>query len=124
MADQGISWVDVRISHKAEPGDKVSIRYRASFPHSAPGVYFDIIKESETPYKFTLGRNKVIEGLERGLQGMQVGGVRRITLDPKLAFKDAGVEGKVPPNSTVIYEVELVKLVKRVWHRHKEWTSL
>jgi FKBP-type peptidyl-prolyl cis-trans isomerase len=60
------------------------------------------------PLSFVLGQGEIIQGGERGVEGMNVGGRRRVVIPPDLAFGDAGDRGNVPPNATLIYEVELI----------------
>ena len=74
-------------------------------------VFSDTRKEGE-PYEILLGERNVITGLEYGLEGMQVGGKRRLTIAPHLAYRDKGVVGIIPPNAVLRYEVELLSLKK------------
>src|SRR5438046_10505166 len=59
-------------------------------------------------FSFVLGERNTIAGLERGVEGMQAGGVRRLTFGPQLGYGDRGVPGIVPPNAKLVFEVELL----------------
>ena len=65
---------------------------------------------SDTEFTFRLGSGQVVAGWDEGLVGMQVGGTRVLTVPPELAYGEAGFAPDVPPNSTVIYEVELLEM--------------
>ncbi len=90
----------------AEVGDSVQVNYKGMFED---GEVFD--ESHGTPLPLTLGAGMVIEGWEQGLLGMKVGEKRKLTIPPSLAYGEAG-HGPIPPNSTLIFEVELVKLTK------------
>ena len=79
--------------------------YDASQPDQR-GVQFDS-SIGRTPFTFTLGIGGVIEGWERGLQGMKVGGLRRLVIPPSLGYGDVR-SGQIPPNATLLFEVELL----------------
>lgn len=73
------------------------------------GSEFNNTYTQGTPYQFTLGTGTVIQGWEQGLQGLQVGGKRRLTIPPHLAY-GAQWQGPIPPNSTLIFEIELLSI--------------
>jgi FKBP-type peptidyl-prolyl cis-trans isomerase len=85
----------------AERGDKVSVRCAGFLSRG------DSFQTSEI-ISFKLGRREVIAGLEYGVEGMCVGGRRRIRVSPHLAYGEKGVEGVIPPNAVLIFDVELV----------------
>jgi FKBP-type peptidyl-prolyl cis-trans isomerase FkpA len=74
----------------------------------ADGTQFDSSKEKQDPFEFTLGKKEVIPGWEEGLRGMKVGGTRRLTIPPQLAYGAEGAGDTIPPNATLTFEVELL----------------
>jgi FKBP-type peptidyl-prolyl cis-trans isomerase len=76
----------------------------------ADGTQFDSSKEKRDPFEFTLGKKEVIDGWEEGLPGMKVGGTRRLTIPPELAYGAAGAGDTIPPNETLTFEVELLRV--------------
>ncbi|MBX4181481.1 FKBP-type peptidyl-prolyl cis-trans isomerase [Candidatus Parcubacteria bacterium] len=92
----------------AEPGDKLTVHYVGTLPD---GKVFDSSRDSGTPFSFTLGAGQVIRGWDEGLQGMREGGKRVVTIAPDYAYGEQGV-GPIPPNSTLVFEVELLKVEK------------
>ena len=91
----------------AAVGDTVTVHYTGRFTN---GTIFDSSVGS-TPIQFRLGANQVIPGFEQGIVGMKVGGSRRITIPPSLAYGSAGAgNGRIPPNSTLIFDVQLVSI--------------
>jgi len=99
--------VDVTLGSGAEAkmGDLVSVEYTGTLQD---GTVFDSSRPRGKPLQFRLGTNQVIKGFERGIIGMKPGGVRRITIPPELGYGKKGVPPAVPPNATLIFEVELV----------------
>jgi FKBP-type peptidyl-prolyl cis-trans isomerase len=88
-------------------GDVVTVHYLGTFTN---GVKFDSSYDRGQPLQpFRLGTGAVIPGFEQGLLGMKVGGKRRLTIPPSLAYGSAG-RGSIPPNATLIFEVELLAI--------------
>ena len=85
-------------------GQLVSVHYILSL---SDGTVIQNSKDLGTPFQFTLGAGDVIPGWEMGFVGMKVGGVRTITIPPELAY-GANQVGPIPPNSTLIFTIELI----------------
>lgn len=105
-SNNGVVIKDVLVGQGAvvEPGDTVSVNYVLSL---ADGTVIQNSKDFGAPFKFTLGAGDVIAGWELGFAGMRVGGVRTITVPPELAY-GANKNGLIPPNSTLVFNVELL----------------
>ena len=80
--------------------------YDANAPDNK-GVVFDTT-DGRGPFSFLLGTGQVIQGWDQGLVGMKVGGTRRLIIPPELAYGDQGAGGVIPPNATLIFDVELL----------------
>jgi len=81
--------------------------YDPKQPHHQ-GKKFDSSLDRKQPFQFLLGAHQVIAGWEEGSRGMQVGGVRRLTIGPDLAYGERGAGGVIPPGATLIFEVQLL----------------
>lgn len=90
----------------AEPGHDVSVHYHGTLPD---GSVFDSSRTRNAPFTFGLGKGHVIKGFEEGVTGMHVGDVRRLTIPPELGY-GAKAPGKIPANSTLIFEIELLEV--------------
>jgi FKBP-type peptidyl-prolyl cis-trans isomerase len=66
--------------------------------------------QTDVTTTLTLGERHVIAGLERGLEGMRIGGIRKLRVSPHLAYRDTGVPGVVPPNAVLMFEIELLSI--------------
>ena len=75
------------------------------------GTIFDNSYKRGQPFSFQIGLKQVIEGWEQGLLGMKVGGKRTLMIPPKLAYGDRGAGDLIPPNSTLIFEIEIVDAI-------------
>jgi hypothetical protein len=91
---------------EAKSGDKVTVHYTGTLTN---GTKFDSSVDKGTPYTFTLGAGSVIEGWEKGILGMKVGGKRQLTIPPSLGYGSQD-KGTIPPNSTLLFDVELLKV--------------
>lgn len=87
-------------------GEYVKIHYRGQLED---GTEFDSSYDRSKPFRVRIGVGQVIEGWDIGLLGMKVGGKRKLTIPPKLAYKDQEM-GLIPPNSTLIFELELLEI--------------
>lgn len=91
----------------AQDGDEVTVHYVARL---LSGREFDSSRERRQPLGFALGMGVVIQGLHDGLKGMRVGGLRRLTIPAELGYGAPGWGEAVPPDATLVYEVELLKV--------------
>ena len=92
---------------EAKAGDKVSVNYRGSLTN---GKEFDSSYSRNEAFTFPLGAGRVIRGWDEGVAGMKVGGKRKLVIPPDLAYGERGAGGAIPPNATLIFEVELLKV--------------
>lgn len=92
---------------EATPGKRLVVHYTGVLPD---GTVFDSSVSRGTPFEFVLGSGMVIQGWERGFQGMKEGGRRLIAVPPDLGYGDRAI-GSIPPNSTLIFDVELISVL-------------
>ena len=93
----------------AAAGQRVSVHYTGWLDSGGkPGAKFDSSKDRGQPFMFSLGKGEVIRGWDEGVAGMKIGGKRKLTIPPELGYGPRGAGGVIPPNATLVFEVELL----------------
>jgi len=103
----GLKYEDVKVGtgETATAGRTVSVHYTGWL---TDGKKFDSSKDRGKPFEFPLGGGRVIKGWDEGVQGMKVGGVRKLTIPASLGYGSRGAGGVIPPDATLVFEVELL----------------
>ena len=106
----GLIYEDITLGEgtEATAGRMVSVHYTGWL---TDGSKFDSSKDRNDPFTFPLGAGHVIKGWDEGVQGMKEGGVRKLTIPPQLGYGARGAGGVIPPNATLVFEVELLKVL-------------
>ncbi len=92
---------------EAKSGDKVQVHYLGTLEN---GTKFDASYDRGEAFSFNLGAGQVIKGWDEGVVGMREGGKRKLTIGPEMGYGARGAGGVIPPNATLIFEVELLKV--------------
>ncbi len=109
--ESGLQYEDTTVGSGdvAKAGQRVSVHYTGwLFNDGVKGAKFDSSKDRNDPFGFGLGGGQVIKGWDEGVQGMQVGGTRVLVIPPQLGYGARGAGGAIPPNATLMFEVELL----------------
>jgi FKBP-type peptidyl-prolyl cis-trans isomerase FkpA len=106
MANLQMEDLVVGTGPEAKKGQTVSVHYTGWL---TDGKKFDSSKDHGQPFSFALGRGQVIQGWDEGVVGMKVGGRRKLTIPPEMGYGKQGFPGAIPPNSTLVFEVELLE---------------
>ncbi len=97
---------------EARAGQRVRVHYTGWLhdpaADNARGRKFDSSKDRGQPFSFGLGQGEVIRGWDEGVQGMKVGGTRVLTIPPEMGYGARGAGGVIPPNATLVFEVDLL----------------
>jgi len=105
----GLQYWDIKVGNGAEAkeGSHVRVHYTGWL---TTGKKFDSSVDAGQPFDFTIGNGEVIKGWEEGVSGMKVGGKRQLRIPPELAYGEAGSAPVIPPNATLIFDVQLLQV--------------
>ncbi|HSB96263.1 MAG TPA: FKBP-type peptidyl-prolyl cis-trans isomerase [Spongiibacteraceae bacterium] len=110
----GLQYADIKVGSgpAARSGQRVAVHYTGWLKGrlGIPGKKFDSSRDRNEPFLFTLGQGDVIPGWDEGVQGMKVGGIRKLVVPAALGYGAKGAGDAIPPNATLIFEVELLAL--------------
>ena len=109
VTPSGLQYQDEEVGTGAEAkaGDHAVVHYTGVL---ADGTKFDSSRDRSEPFEFALGAGMVIRGWDEGVQGMRVGGKRRLVIPPELGYGARGAGRVIPPNATLTFDVELLEL--------------
>ena len=107
----GLKYVDVVVGKGASPtaGKQVKVHYTGTLEN---GRKFDSSVDRNEPFSFVIGVGQVIQGWDEGVMTMKVGGKRKLTIPAKLGYGSSGAGGVIPPNATLLFDVELLDVAK------------
>jgi len=104
-AELEITDLQVGDGTEATSGNQVTVHYTGWL---TDGTKFDSSVDRGTPFAFALGGGMVIQGWDRGVAGMKVGGKRKLVIPPEMGYGARGAGAVIPPNATLVFEVELL----------------
>ncbi len=106
----GLKFTDELEGTGASPktGQRVKVHYTGKLED---GTKFDSSKDRNQPFVFTIGIGQVIKGWDEGVATMKVGGKRKLTIPSELGYGSRGAGGVIPPNATLIFDVELLEII-------------
>ena len=109
VTPSGLKYTDLETGTGAEarPGAAVEVHYTGWL---VDGTKFDSSHDRNRPFRFKLGAGQVIRGWDEGVAGMKVGGKRKLGIPPDLGYGSQGARGAIPPNATLVFEVELLSV--------------
>ncbi|MEO8798663.1 MAG: FKBP-type peptidyl-prolyl cis-trans isomerase [Polyangiaceae bacterium] len=107
MSDLVIEDVKAGTGTEAVAGKNVTVHYVGTL---TDGKKFDSSRDRGEGFTFRLGAGQVIQGWDRGVAGMKIGGLRKLTIPPDLGYGDRGFPPVIPPGSTLVFEVELLSV--------------
>lgn len=107
--DSGLQYVDIVEGTGAMPqsGQRVTVHYTGTLED---GTQFDSSRDRNRPFTFTIGVGQVIKGWDEGVATMRVGGQRKLIIPPELGYGARGAGGVIPPNATLLFDVELLRI--------------
>ncbi|MBA2485862.1 MAG: FKBP-type peptidyl-prolyl cis-trans isomerase [Nitrospira sp.] len=107
--ESGLKYVDLTVGtgREAAAGTQVTVHYTGWLTN---GTKFDSSVDRHDPFSFPIGGGKVIRGWDEGVAGMKVGGKRKLTIPPQLGYGTRGAGGVIPPNATLVFDVELLEV--------------
>jgi len=109
--DSGLKYVDLVVGKGASPtrGRQVKVHYTGTLEN---GTKFDSSVDRRQPFSFIIGVGQVIKGWDEGVMGMKVGGKRKLVIPANLGYGARGAGGVIPPNATLLFDVELLDVQK------------
>jgi peptidylprolyl isomerase len=107
----GLKYIDVKVGSGASPvkGKQVKVHYTGTLEN---GKKFDSSVDRKEPFTFNIGVGQVIAGWDEGVMSMKVGGTRKLIIPSKLGYGERGAGGVIPPNATLLFDVELLEVGK------------
>lgn len=106
-AELKIEDIKVGTGTEAVAGKRVTVHYTGTLTN---GTKFDSSVDRKQPFTFNLGAGQVIQGWDKGVAGMKIGGKRKLTIPPNLGYGANGAGNVIPPNATLLFDVELLKV--------------